>query len=143
MCVAFHVIHGGWGLSALDVGSADNLVVSAKFTLWMWVKETHVFEGATSDEQSSVSVSWTAFGLDGVNVKSEWLNSVFVLELCSDSLLLLGERQSGCPALWSVAIIGDWRGLIFVVCNYFSEYIVLRVQCGLTIALGGDYCEEK
>jgi hypothetical protein len=36
--VAFKVIHGGWGLSALHVRSADNLVISAEFTLWMRVK---------------------------------------------------------------------------------------------------------
>ena len=109
----------------------------------MRVKETHVFEGATSDEDSGCSARWTSFGLDGVNVEAEWLNFVFLLELGSDSLLLLGEWQSWCPALWSVTFIVDWRGLIIVVLNNFSEYIVLRVQCGLTITLGGDNCEEK
>jgi hypothetical protein len=60
-------------------------------------------------------------------VKSEWLDFVFLLELGSDSLLLLGEWQSWCPAFWSVAFFGDWRGLIIVVLNNFSEYIVLWV----------------
>jgi hypothetical protein len=60
-------------------------------------------------------------------VKSEWLDSVFLLEAKSGSLLLLGEWQDWCPALWSVTFIGDWRGLIIVVLNNFSEYIVLWV----------------
>lgn len=137
---AFILIHGRWALSASHVGGAYNLVISAEFTLWMRVKEANVLEGTASDKYSGRSGCRTAFGLYRVNMEAEWFIFVFLFQLGSNSLLLLGEREDRRPAFWSVPFRIGWRGLIIVVGNYFSQYIVFRVRCGLTITLGCDHC---
>ena len=132
--VSFWLIHSGWRLSALNVRSGSNSVISAKFTLWIGVKKTHVFEWTTSDKNSGGSSVGSTFWLDRVDVETEWLYSVLLFELCFDSLLLLGEGKDRGPALWSVTFI-DGRGLIIVVLYDFSQDVVFRVFRGLRVTL--------
>jgi hypothetical protein len=76
---ALHVLHGEDLLSACGVSGRYHSVASAKFALGLWEEQSHVLEGATAYEDSSLSSGRARLWFDGVDLNIKLIVAIFLL----------------------------------------------------------------
>ena len=76
MALSFFGISRGQALAG-NVLRINDLVHATESALGLWEEDLHVLEGATTDQDTGISVDWAALGLNGDDINHE--SAIFVL----------------------------------------------------------------